>query len=115
MDFLAEKKGSHLKETTLFHKLERLRDDIIAEAFDDQREARKNDTGLTSKWHSKLIEIAVDNYPSIDGQVLKDMAIKFAVTGKPNFKREIFRILKAAQEKKAFDSKNDIKSDQELD
>jgi ribosome-associated protein len=103
LDFLAKEKGSKLKENNIFHNLERLRDDIIAEAFNDLREAEKYDKKLDSSWHSETIDAALHEFPSLDKHNLKDAAIKFAVTTKPVFKREIFRILKAGHERHKFD------------
>lgn len=99
LDFLANQKGSQLKKVGIFHDLERLRDDILAEAFDRQRDARKNDKTFTSDWPSKMTVIAVQKYPSLDEQVLKEAATKFAITTRHTFKRELFKILKSGQDK----------------
>lgn len=99
LDFLSLKKGSKLKETKNFHELEYLRDQILAEAFESQFEAEKNDTRLDSRWQSEMVDAAFAQFPSIDKNILKEAAIKFAVTRKNVYKREIFRILKGAQER----------------
>lgn len=101
-DFLANKKGSKLKKTEKFHELERLRDEIISEVFDELRQAEKAGERLDSNWESSVIAAIVEKYQTIDSHALKEAATKFAITKKPLFKREIFRILKAGQENQSY-------------
>ena len=102
LDFLVEKKGSKLKETRDFHELERLRDDIISEAIVACREAEHLGRPFDSSWHSELIVQAAEHYERLDADAIKIAAIKFAKIRKPAYSREIFRILKAAQEQQRF-------------
>ncbi|PKN23660.1 MAG: DUF615 domain-containing protein [Deltaproteobacteria bacterium HGW-Deltaproteobacteria-3] len=77
--FLAERKGSHLKQTGAFHELERLREDIITEVLAAREEAWHNHEHLTER-----------------------SALRYAATRKPVHRREIFRQLHAAMERQQF-------------
>jgi ribosome-associated protein len=105
LDFLSQKKGSKLKEAKTFHELEYLRDQILAETFEAQFKAEKEGERLDSSWQSEMVDSACTQFPGLDKNNLKDAAIKFAVTRKIVFKREIFRMLKAAQEQLHFSQK----------
>ncbi len=94
--FLAEQKGSKLKQNKRFHELERLRDDIVTEAIEAGREAEGRNERLDSSWESELIGLAARKYPSLDQTAAKTAAINYAKSRKPVFNREIFRLLKAA-------------------
>lgn len=98
--FLAEQKGSKLKQNKTFHELERLRDDIITEAIEAGREAEGRNERLDSSWNSELIRIAAHQFPSLDQTAAKTAAINFAKSRKPVFNREIFRLLKAAMDQR---------------
>jgi ribosome-associated protein len=102
LDFLATEKGSRLQETQIFHELEYLRDQIVAETFEAQLEAEKKGARLDSSWNCKTVDAACAQFPNLDKGNLKDAAIKFTVTRKPVFKREIFRMLKAAREQQKY-------------
>lgn len=104
LDFLTLKKGSKLKETKDFHALEYLRDQILVETFEAQFDAEKNNIRLDSHWHSDTVEAVCTKIPGLDAASVKEAAIKFAVTRKPVYKREIFRLMKAAQEQIKFKS-----------
>ena len=97
-DFLEERKGSKLKEKRTFHELERLRDEIVSAAIQDQREANLKEERLDSSWQNEAVDIAMEQCPNMDQVAIKTAAIKYAITRKPAFQREIFRLLKAAQE-----------------
>lgn len=100
--FLAEQKGSKLKQNKSFHELERLRDDIITEAIEAGKEAEGRNERLDSSWDSELIAIAASQFPSLDQVAAKAAAIKFARSRKPVYSREIFRLLKAGMEQNRF-------------
>ncbi len=102
LTFMEEQKGSKLKQNKSFHELERLRDDILTEAIETQREMEHLGKPFDSSLHSNMIETAISHYPNLDRKVIKLAAIKYAKTRKPAFSREIFRILKAAFEQKQF-------------
>ena len=96
--FLAEQKGSKLKQNKKFHELERLRDDIVTEAIEAGREAEGRNERLDSSWESNLIGVATSQFPALDQAAVKTAAINFAKSRKPVFNREIFRLLKAAMD-----------------
>lgn len=100
--FLAEQKGSKLKQNKSFHELERLRDDIVTEAIEAGKEAEGRNERLNPNWNSELIGIAARKFPSLDQVATKAAAIKFARSRKPVYSREIFRLLKAAMEHNQF-------------
>jgi len=101
-NFLAEQKGSKLKQNKTFHELERLRDDIMTEAIEAQREAEGRNERLDSTWESHLIDVATSQFPGFDQIAAKNAAIKFARSRKPAFSREVFRLLKAAMDQLNF-------------
>lgn len=100
--FLADQKGSKLKQNKTFHELERLRDDIITEAIEAGREAEAKNERLDSSWECQLIAIAARQFPGFDQAAAKTAAIKFAKSRQPACSREIFRLLKAALEQQKF-------------
>lgn len=100
--FLAERKGSHLKQTGEFHELERLREDIITEVLQAKEEAWHNHERLTESWQSETIAAACRRFPVLDLNGLKKSALRFAATRKPVHRREIFRQLHAALERQQF-------------
>ncbi len=102
MNFLAENKGSKLKEAQSFHELENLRDSLVTEAIEGQREATHFHLPFDSSWESEMIESICGKFPSIDRTTLQTAAIRYAKSRKPAFSREIFRMLKAAKEQQKF-------------
>lgn len=104
--FLVEKKGSKLKQNKIFHELELLRDNIISEALAALKESETRHEKLDSKWDSESINLAAHQFPGIDQNALKNAAIQFIRSRKPNFSREIFRLLKSAMDQKQFSFDN---------
>ena len=100
--FLAERKGSHLKQTGEFHELERLREDIITEVLAAREEAWHNHEHLTESWQSDTIAAACRRFPALSLNALKKSALRYAATRKPVHRREIFRQLHAAMERQQF-------------
>jgi len=100
--FLAEQKGSKLKQNKAFHELERLRDEIITEAIAASREGEGRGEWLDSQWEGAAIDTAARQFPGLDQVAVKAAAIKFSRSHKPQFSREIFRLLKSAMEKGQF-------------
>lgn len=106
LDFLAQQKGSKLKQDKSFHELERMRDDIISEAIQAQREQEQGGNSFDSDWSGETLEHTLSLFPEIDSSALKTAATKYAKSRKPNFSREIFRILRAAMEQQQFQDQN---------
>ena len=100
--FLAERKGSHLKQTGEFHELERLREDIITEVLEAKEEAWHKHEQLTESWQSDTVAAVCRKFPAIDPKALQKSALRYAATRKPVHRREIFRQLHAAMERQQF-------------
>jgi len=99
LDFLAAERGSRLKEKRLFHELESLRDKIVADAFEARRRAQEEDLPFAGRdWPSGAVDTACKIYPAAQELLLKEAAAGFVVTNKPTYKRELFRLLKTAEE-----------------
>jgi ribosome-associated protein len=106
--FLEDRKGSKLKKTAEFHELERLRDSIIDEAISryEEEEAEREGAGGWSgpplKEGDRAAGEAVHRFPGLDRQELQRIARQFARTRNTKYARELFRMLKAAQERQRF-------------
>ncbi len=106
--FLEEKKGSSLKQKRDFNELEHLRDSLINEAvqvYDQWLEGGYEDTEITLEgiWESETIKIIKSRFPGIDYKILRKLGLQFARTHNKRFSRELFRLLKAANERAQFD------------
>ncbi len=95
-NFLAEKKGSHLKQTHSFHELERFRDDIIDDALLAKEKAWRDQLTPDENWPSITLEEIGNRFPNIDIDTIRKAATAFARSHKKSHSREVFRILKAA-------------------
>lgn len=102
LDFLAARKGSHLKNERARKELERLRNDIIAVAIDEYNDRQDQDQYFTMDREAPPLRKALEIFPGIDLESLARAAENFAATRKPAQSREIFRTLKAAAEKQKF-------------
>jgi ribosome-associated protein len=102
-EFLARRRGSKLKQDREFHELERIRDAIIAEAIDAHRQAfSQSEPFLEQAWQSEALATAAESWPSLDKVAVHRAATRFAVSRKPDYKRDILRQLRAAMEKQQF-------------
>ncbi len=99
-DFLADRKGSKLKENDEFHELENLRQAIISDAIAALEDARADDLPMPNDWPSPGLEQAQDLFPELDHKNLRTLAGRFARNRKIAHSREIFRQLKSARELK---------------
>lgn len=97
--FLEKHKGSKLKKNKEFHELERLRDMIITEVIASVKQARADNSRLSEEWQSKAINSASNKLPDLNITAVQKSAIRFGITRKPVYSREIFRLLKAAAER----------------
>ncbi len=93
LDFLAERRGSLLKDKERFHRLERLRDDLVREAI----AAMEEETG--DDWPSPALDAIGQTFPSVDTQELRRLAARYARSRKKAHSRQIFRLLQAAEER----------------
>ncbi len=97
-DFLAERKGSKLKDTKLHREVERLRDVIINEAIADQQACMQDGMVWEPNWSGEALDSFVQNFPVDEGD-LRRTVFQYAKTRLHNHNREVFRIVKAAVEK----------------
>jgi ribosome-associated protein len=109
--YLEEKKGSSLKQKREFHELEHLRDSLINEAvqvYDQWLEGGYGDTdvSLESIWESETMKIIKSRFSGIDYKMLRKLALQFARSHNKRFSRELFRMLKAANERSQFKNLN---------
>jgi len=106
---LAEKKGSKLKQKKDFHELEHLRERIIDEALLLHDEAQREDrTPQQKDWQSDVLEMLNDILPDVDIDAIKKAALRYAMTRKAGYSREIFRLLNAAKERARYRNKEDM-------
>lgn len=101
-DFLAEKKGSSLRQARDFHGLEQLREQIISEALEAARQAQEQEEYLPENWQSTVAAAALQQWPSLDIVAVNRAAVRYARTRKPAYRREIFRQLKTSQDRLQF-------------
>jgi len=109
LDYLAEKKGSALKQTMAHKEAERLRDVVINEAMDFQQFCLQNGEEWEPDWPGDEIAAVAAAYPVDEGNLRKTV-FQYTRTRIHSHYREVFRILRAAVEKKALLGK--INSDQ---
>lgn len=98
LDFLANRKGSKLKENKLHREAERLRDAIINEAIEQQQSCLQVREIFEPDWQGEELEAVLSRY-SIDETDLRKTVHQYVRTRIHNHYREVFRILKAALEK----------------
>ena len=104
LDFLEERKGSHLKSKKLLQEAERLRDVIINEAMDEQQLTLQAGQIWEPNWYGKELEAALEKYQFDEGDLRKTV-YQYAKTRIHNYYREVFRIIKAALEKEEMQRK----------
>jgi ribosome-associated protein len=110
LSYMEEKKGSKLKEDGEFHELERLRDAIINDAIvaTDARLAvgrlkHPADKFLEAGAEGNSLETALIRFPGLAEIDLRKAAVMYAETRQPRYSREIFRMLKAALERRKYE------------
>ncbi|MBI5559049.1 MAG: DUF615 domain-containing protein [Deltaproteobacteria bacterium] len=99
-DFLSEKKGSHLQQKKEFHELENLRDNIINDALAASRDSTDADEEPDREWQSPALDSAAEMLPGLDIDMVRQTAWRYTRNRSVAHSREIFRLLKAAAERK---------------
>ena len=99
-EFMSEQKGSQLKDKKEFHELERLRDSIIDDVLTADQQAKEGNREIDPNYPSAAIDAAKENIALLDGDDIRRSALRYAKTRKTTYSREIFRVLKAAVERK---------------
>jgi ribosome-associated protein len=112
---LEEKKGSKLKADSEFHELERLREAIITEAIalheERQTAEGREHPGSYQRQAGRAnsgIDEAVAVLPGLAAADLQRSAMMYARTRKPVYRREIFRMLRAALERRQYERKKEL-------
>jgi len=104
--FLSERKGAALQEKKEFKEVEFLRDALLNEAIEQQREAEMEHSTLEEDWQSRVVEKICDDFQAIDRALIKRLAWLYARTRDKKHSRELFRLLRAAQEQQRWLRKN---------
>lgn len=99
LQFLEKKKGSKLKENTLHHEAERVRDGVINEALAHQEYCLANQLNFEPDWQGELLGEALDHYQLDEGD-LRRTVFQYARTRNQNHYREVFRMVRAAIDKR---------------
>jgi len=104
--FLADRKGSALKENRLHREAEILRDRIIDEAMQFRDYCLQAGENFDADWPADNLEEIAAQY-GIDRIDLRRTVYQFARTRVHNHFREVFRMLKAALEKAEREARTD--------
>lgn len=99
---LAQMKGSRLAENKLHHQAERQRDAIINEALDFRDECLQQGVAMEMDWPSETLDLVVEEYVDVDELDLRRSAYQYVKTRNKVHSRELFRVLRAAAEKKRY-------------
>ena len=102
LSFLTEQKGSKLQMSRNFQSLEKLRDDILAVAIEEYNSFQEKPDFYVMDRDVQILHYVQDQFPGLDIEAVIRATENFAVTRKPKQSREVFRILKAAAERKKF-------------
>ncbi len=105
--FLQQKKGSKLEENQFQHEVERLRDQIVDDALLAYEECRQNGEKWELGWQSDAIDLALYRFPDLDERELRSAAHQYARNRSKTYYRELFRMVKAAAEKKRLNEKKE--------
>lgn len=97
--FLSGRSGAALQEKKEFHELELYRDSLLNEAIEAHRNAGSNGEEAGEEWPGRVIDEISAALPGIDRKSLRRLASLYARTRNRKYSRELFRLLRAAQEK----------------
>jgi len=98
LDFLAARKGSRLKTDKLHHEADRLRDQMINEAIEQQQTGLRSGEIWEPDWSAPVLENFAADY-SADRGDLRRAVFQYVKSRAQKYYRETFRIIKAAMEK----------------
>ncbi len=97
---LAQLKGSKLEQNRYHHEAERLRDAIINEALQARQESLQSGEPFEMDWASETLQHVVDQFEDLDEKDLRTAAHQYARRRNKVHHRELFRMIRAAAEKK---------------
>ncbi|SDP61768.1 dual-action ribosomal maturation protein DarP [Desulforhopalus singaporensis] len=98
LDFLAEKKGSKLKQDRIHHEAERLRDAIVNEAIAHQQDCLAHDMVLELDWPGEITDQLARRCQAVSGDLMRAVH-QYVRSRKHTFYKETYRIIKAVLEK----------------
>jgi ribosome-associated protein len=96
--FLAERKSTELHKKKQHHELEHMRDALIEEAISFRCQAQECGEEVTENWPSQVAGEIAAELPTANQNELTRLAFFFSVSRNPRHSRELFRLLRAAQE-----------------
>ncbi len=97
---LTQLKGSKLEENRYHHEAERLRDAIINEALQARQQSLQSGVPFEMDWASEILQHVVDQFDDLDEKDLRMAAHQYARSRNKVHHRELFRMIRAAAEKK---------------
>ncbi len=98
--FVAKRKGSSLHTKKQFHAAERIRDTLINEAMEAQKNCFTQQIPFEPSWHSDVIPQIIDEYPGAEEEEIRMVIYQYVKTHNKLHYRELFRVMKAAVEQK---------------
>lgn len=103
--YLRRKRGSKLEAERFFHDAERWRDRIVSDALEALTAHRREQQPWPVDWRSEAVDQVVTHYPDLDEHDLRQAVHHYARSRNKVYYREVFRMIRAAAEKKR---QNDI-------
>ncbi len=106
--FITRRKGSKLRAKKQFHSAERLRDTLINEAMESQEKCRKMQIPFEPTWESHVLPEVISTFPNLTEKELRTIIHQYIVSHNKFYYRELFRVIKAAVERRERVSENSI-------
>ena len=98
--FLQRKRGSKLAENRFHREAEKMRDAIIDDALREYEYCLQGDRHMEIDWQSEVIQRTMDVLPELDEHEVRRSAHQYARNRNKTYYRELFRLLRAASDKK---------------
>ena len=100
LSFLQQIRGSKLEENRFHRTAEKMRDAIIDDALQEYEHCLRGSRQMEIDWHSEVIRQTINTLPVLDEHEVRRSAHQYARNRNKTHYRELFRLLKAAAEKK---------------
>ena len=100
LSFLQLARGSKLEENRFHRQAEKMRDAIIDDALQEYEHCIQGSRQMEINWHSEVIRQTMDVLPELDEHDVRRTAHQYARNRNKTYYRELFRLLKAAADKK---------------
>ncbi len=98
LDFLADVKGSKLKENKMFHEAERIRDAIINEAIEARQDMMTAGYAWEPDWEGEELERVVNNLKHLDEDALRKTVYQYVKSRNSIQHKEMFKMIHSAIE-----------------